>query len=483
MIRILIIDDQKLVLETLKELIETKNEIEIVGIAENGKQGIEKVKQLQPDVAIIDLYMPLQNGIATTYLITQHYPQTKTIILTGSDGRMLNKAILAGAKGYLLKNSTREDLIASIYAVKRNNIYIGNGILDRLQLPSINEQSSKLESINFLIAKEIINCWRKYSYKNSPTVQQIIEMLSLDDLGLTWIKDCLCQGESNDLTLIEELELISEQLFTQVKNSAYTYFEVMEKKQQLAHWFNGKNSNITYNNCLDTLHQNYQFLRTATLEKLQKILTSLWQKTAPVPLLKCLRSLVKYLSNCQHFFETEEKQSLAKEKSAENSFFYLANQLSKPQENNQANKREIYKRAIVFIYRCKINTELNRLLSRLILDIIQQLKIYIDILNKTNQFLLNLNQKIEQPSAINIITSAQISEQLQKNKLPHKLRCDFEKWTGHSLNQWGVYTVDLELEIKERLLKRLKPITQKLYVCLCRDALAISFLEYAEENG
>jgi DNA-binding NarL/FixJ family response regulator len=480
MIRILIIDDQKLVRQSLKELIESKQELEIVGIAENGQQGIEQVKKLQPDVAIIDLHMPLKNGIATTYFITQNYPQTKAIILTGSDGRMLNKAILAGAKGYLLKNSTGEDLIASIYAVTRNNIYIGKGILDRLQLPSVNEQSSKLEDINLLMAKEIINYWRKYSDKKPPTVQQIIKALGLDDLGLSWMNNYLCQAKNNEVKLTEELDLIVEKLFTQVKNSAYTYSKVLEKKQQVAHWFNGENSNNNSSSiCLAKLHQNYQFLRTKTLEKLQKLITSLSQQTAPLPLSNHLRSLVKYLLTWQLFFETERKQSLAKEKSAENSFFNLVNQLSKPQ-SNQHNKREIYQRAMVFVYRCKINTEINKLLARLILEIIQQLNIYVDILSKTNKLLLNLNQKLEQPQEINIIISTQIFEQLQRNKLPHKLRHDFEKWTGHSLNQWGIHMIDLEFEIKARLLEKLKPITQKLYFRLCRDALAISFLEYTE---
>jgi DNA-binding NarL/FixJ family response regulator len=481
MIRILIIDDQKLVRQSLKELIESKQELEIVGIAENGQQGIEQVKQLQPDVAIIDLHMPLKNGIATTYFITQNYPQTKAIILTGSDGRMLNKAILAGAKGYLLKNSTGEDLIASIYAVARSSIYIGKGILDHLQLPSVNEQSSKLENINLLMAKEIINYWRKYSDKKPPTVQQIIKTLGLDDLGLSWIKNDLCQAKNNKVKLTEELELIVDKLFTQVKNSACTYSEMIEKKQRVAHWFNGESSNNNSSSvCLVKLRQNYQLLRIKTIEKLKSKLSYLWQQIAPVPLLNRLRSLVKYLLTWQLYFETERKQSLAKEKSAENSFFYLINQLSKPQQN-QPNKREIYKRAMVFVYRCKINTEINKLLARLILEIIEKLKIYVDILSKTNKLLLNLNQKLEQKQESNIIISIQIFKQLQKNKLPHKLRHDFEKWTGHSLNQWGIHMIDLELEIKARLLEKLQPLTKKLYFRLCRDALAISFLEYTEQ--
>jgi DNA-binding NarL/FixJ family response regulator len=484
MIRILIIDDQKLVLQRLKELIESKQELEIVGVAENGQQGIEQVKQLQPDVAIIDLHMPLKNGIATTYFITQNYPQTQVIILTGSDGRMLNKAILAGAKGYLLKNSTGEDLIASIYAVKRHSIYIGKGILDPLQLPSVNEQASKLANINLLIAKEIVNYWREYSDKKTLKAQEIIQALGLDDLGLSWMKNYLCQAKDNEVQevrLTEELELIVDKLFTQVENSAYTYSKVLEKKQQVANWFNGKNSNHTDSEsiCLDKLKKNYQFLRTKNLENLHKLITSLSQQMPPLPLLKCLRSLVKHLLTWQLYFETEKKQNLAKEKSAENSFFYLVSQLSKSQKK-QHNKRKIYKKAMVFIYRCKINTEVNKLLARLILEIIQKLKIYIDSLNKTNQLLLNLSQKLEQTQQINMIVSTQIFEQLQKNQLPHKLKHDFEKWTGHSLNQWGIHMIDLEFEIKARLLEKLKPITQKLYFCLCRDALAISFLEYTE---
>ena len=473
MIRILLIDDRQSVLQNLEGLIELEEELIVVGTTKNPEQGIELVEQLQPDVAIVDLTMPLKDGIETTYSITQNYPQTKVIILTGSDGRMLNKAILAGAKGYLLKDSFREDLIAAIYAVKRNSVYIGKGILDQVQLSSIDSQRLKLKQINLWLAREVINWWCEHSLVQTPSAKQIIESLSLDSSGLSWMKDYLCRQKDTELTLTDEIRLKVDRLFVGIEESG-NIKQLIEKKPQISNWLEGEN-NTDY---LTRLRNNSQSLQTTILKKLQKTISSLWQQAAPLPLVSCLQSVENYLLNWQRFFQQEYENSLVKKNAAWHSFDYLLSS-----KDSRSNQQELLKKAVMFIYQCKMNAELNSLLSQLVLKIIQQLKIYLNILDRTINLLSNSQNQLKQQNTPEVITLTLFFEQLQEKVSLKELRRDFETSVGHSLNQWGVSPTISNSEINHRLREKLSPITQEIYTSLRKEALAISFLEYAEHSN
>ena len=474
MIRILLIDDRQSVLQNLEGLIELEEELIVVGTAKNPEQGIELVEQLQPEVAIVDLTMPKKDGIETTYSITQNYPQTKVIIFTGSDGRMLNKAILAGAKGYLLKNSPREDLIAAIYAVKRNSIYIGDGILDRVQLSSIDSQRLKLKQINLWLAREVINWWCEHSLVQTPTVKQIVESLSLDRSGVSSMKDYLCRQKDTELTLRDEIRLKVTQLFVEIEESGNLEQKLIEKKPQIYNWLEGED-NIDY---WVRLRNNSQSLQTTTLEKLQTMISSLWQQAAPLPLRECLQSVENYLLNLQRFLQQEYENSLVKENAAWHSFDHLLTL-----KDSRFVKQELLKKAVMFIYQCKMNAKLNNLLSRLVLKIIQQLKIYLDILDRTINLLSNSENQLKQQNTPEVFTLTLFFEQLQEKVSLSELRRDFETSVGHSLNQWGVSPTIYNSEINHRLRSQLSPITREIYSSLRKEALAISFLEYAEHSN
>ena len=474
MIRILIIDDQKLVLHSLEGLIELEEKLKVVGKAENPEQGIELVEQLQPDVAIVDLAMPSKSGLEITYLITQNYPKTKVIIFTGSDGRMLNKAILAGAKGYLLKSTSIEDLVAAIYAVERNSIYIGRGILDRVQLSSIDSQRFKINQINFWLAKEVIDWWRKYSTP-TPVAKQIIEDLGLERLELSWIKDDLCLQNDTSLTLTEELKLKVEEFFVQIKESADPYRELAIRKPRIRNWLYERSksnpdidySTILYNNC--------QSLQRSISQKLQQLISS-WQQAAPLPLLNCLQSVEEHLLDRQQFLKQEYESNLIKENSAWHSFDYLV----VAPEKSLLNKQELCKKVVLFIYRCKMDAELNKLLSQVIIKIIQQLKVQLDILSKTDNLLLESIEQLAQKNTSEVTTLTPPFKQIQPKVRPEVLRRHFEEILGHSLNQWGIAQSISSSEINNRLLEKLRPIAQKIHSHLRKEALAVSFLEYAE---
>jgi DNA-binding NarL/FixJ family response regulator len=115
MIKILICDDQYVVREGLKAIFEIDKNIQVVGTAADGAEALELIPQLQPDLILMDLKMPIMNGVQATRHIRQKYPDVKILVLTTYDAdEWVFDAIRNGAAGYLLKDTQREMLIAAI---------------------------------------------------------------------------------------------------------------------------------------------------------------------------------------------------------------------------------------------------------------------------------------------------------------------------------------------------------------------------------
>ncbi len=122
MIRVLICDDQAVVCEGLRAILSTVNTIDVVGIANNGKQAIESVKTLHPDVVLMDLKMPVMNGIQATRAIHAQFPAVQILVLTTYDfDEWIFDAIHNGAAGYLLKDTPREYLVSAIQGTADGN--------------------------------------------------------------------------------------------------------------------------------------------------------------------------------------------------------------------------------------------------------------------------------------------------------------------------------------------------------------------------
>jgi DNA-binding NarL/FixJ family response regulator len=133
MIRIIIVDDQKVVTQGLKLLLEAESDIEVVGLGANGKDAIDLVLVHQPDVLLIDQHMPVMDGIEATRHILQDLPDLAILLLSASDDDTnIRNAMLAGAKGYLLKSTSGEDLARSIRAVHRGYSQMSPGLMEKL---------------------------------------------------------------------------------------------------------------------------------------------------------------------------------------------------------------------------------------------------------------------------------------------------------------------------------------------------------------
>jgi len=119
-IRVLIVDDHTVVRQGLRTFLELQTDaswlpIDVVGEASNGAEAAEYARKLQPDIVLLDLVMPVMDGIEATKKITQNSPQTKVIILTSfGEQEKVIPAIRAGAKGYLLKDIAPDDLVQAV---------------------------------------------------------------------------------------------------------------------------------------------------------------------------------------------------------------------------------------------------------------------------------------------------------------------------------------------------------------------------------
>jgi len=124
-IKILIVDDQRLMRDGLKTILSLEKDIEVVGTAENGQDALGKISELLPDIVLMDIRMPVMNGVECTGIVKKKFPDIKVLILTTfDDDEYIIDCLKNGAEGYLLKDMPSEKLIDCI-----RDIYKGNSIM------------------------------------------------------------------------------------------------------------------------------------------------------------------------------------------------------------------------------------------------------------------------------------------------------------------------------------------------------------------
>ena len=144
-IKVLICDDDSLIRESLKILLPLKGDIEVVAEGENGQDAIDICKEKEIDVALIDVRMPKVNGVEAVKEINKS-TNTKCLILTTFDEEeYINEAMEYGAKGYILKNNSPEQIVNSITSVYNNTIVINENILDKINSSKIKPKITKYD--------------------------------------------------------------------------------------------------------------------------------------------------------------------------------------------------------------------------------------------------------------------------------------------------------------------------------------------------
>jgi DNA-binding NarL/FixJ family response regulator len=118
MIRILLVDDQKLIRQGMQTLLNLEPDLEVIGEASNGHEAVTAVEQLQPDVVLMDIRMPGMDGVAATRIITERFPYVAIIILTTfDDDEYVFEGLKAGARGYMLKDVGSDEIAMAVRAV------------------------------------------------------------------------------------------------------------------------------------------------------------------------------------------------------------------------------------------------------------------------------------------------------------------------------------------------------------------------------
>lgn len=151
MIRVMITDDHLIVREGLRLILETADGIELVGEAKDGAECLELVKELNPQVVLMDLQMPRMDGITAIEHLRRDYPDIAIVILTTyNEDDLMMRGLESGARGYLLKDSSRENLIDTIHTAARGETLLNPEILSRVlsKRASVSKESvSKIESV------------------------------------------------------------------------------------------------------------------------------------------------------------------------------------------------------------------------------------------------------------------------------------------------------------------------------------------------
>ena len=165
MIKIVLADDHRIIIDAIADMLNAEQDISVVGIAENGLEALRVIEEKQPDLAVVDINMPGLDGIELTRSIKEKFADIKVVILSmSSDQTYVNKALEAGAKGYLLKNTGKEEFLLALKKIVGGGKYFASEITEAMlygrsedSSPLSVELSKKEMEVLRLIAKGLTN--------------------------------------------------------------------------------------------------------------------------------------------------------------------------------------------------------------------------------------------------------------------------------------------------------------------------------------
>jgi DNA-binding NarL/FixJ family response regulator len=137
-VRILVADDHQVVRRGLRALLESKTGWQVCAEAANGREAVELSAELKPDVAVLDIAMPLLNGVEATRQIRKLSPKTEVLILTMHDSDLLVQEVLgAGAHGFILKDDADRELVAAVDALRRHKPYLSSRVSEAVSSAAV----------------------------------------------------------------------------------------------------------------------------------------------------------------------------------------------------------------------------------------------------------------------------------------------------------------------------------------------------------
>jgi len=189
MVRVLVVDDQQLVRDGIASLLRMQNGITVVGTATNGQEALEQAIALRPDVILMDVRMPIMDGVKATIQILRQVPSCRILMLTTfDDDEYVRDALRAGARGYLLKDLAAQDLANAVQAVSQEVYQLDAAVIERMidafSGPNILKKSETEERITPPVSKTRANV-APDSLDTAGLTNREVEILRLIATGAT----------------------------------------------------------------------------------------------------------------------------------------------------------------------------------------------------------------------------------------------------------------------------------------------------------
>ena len=157
MIEVLIVDDQRTVREIFKSYIEAEPNLKLIGCATNGQEALDLTEAYRPQIILMDIEMPVMDGLSATRIIVEKYVNTNVLIVSvHNEENYLNSALQVGAKGYLKKNTPEKELVNAIYSAHKGYFQLGPGLLEQYLRKTVESRSNfqEIERLKSVILKQ-----------------------------------------------------------------------------------------------------------------------------------------------------------------------------------------------------------------------------------------------------------------------------------------------------------------------------------------
>ncbi|MGF1539496.1 MAG: response regulator [Pleurocapsa sp.] len=198
MIKLLLADDQEMFRQGLASLLSLEADLEIVGEADNGKQAIALAESLQPDIVLMDVRMPICNGVEATRIIHQRFPWIKILVLTAFDNdEYVWQSLEAGALSYLLKSTSSTEVITTVRALNRGQVQL-DAIVAQKVFSHLKPLSKKVDYQSLFSERELSILKLLVTGKNN---QEIARSLHLSEGTVrNYLSNIFCKLEVRDRT-------------------------------------------------------------------------------------------------------------------------------------------------------------------------------------------------------------------------------------------------------------------------------------------
>lgn len=222
MTTVIIVDDQNSIREFLKINLSTEPDIQIVGMADNGQAAVAQVGEHQPDIVLMDIEMPGKiDGIEATKIIAARFPQTKVLLFTSQDNRkQLNRALTAGARGYVLKNTSIKDIGNIIRLTEKGFFQIGPILGNWDASPVKTPQSSVAMETEYVHSKvaSLVSQSSQYSYSedaiaNPPEMNYVLSNLTS---GIFQLQETIKSQENTIANLTNQYSQVQQEINTKL---------------------------------------------------------------------------------------------------------------------------------------------------------------------------------------------------------------------------------------------------------------------------